>query len=1187
MGLSESTLELSVLGGNPVVFELPRQLHTKNKMNKSVMQYLSYAHASLADASRLMPDLASDKVIEIACDILLSGEIGQHNTKAVYALAKRQTKNRTDDEQLWPIPVLVCPRVYSLRAQHGHISARLPPRIAPIVLTAKLTRDGKMIDDDKINAPVLVPRNLLEPTPWEVAISTIDEADTAYTKLDAARDSWASLVTQADSLLNTLTGQTSVDLTIVGYEPLDFGVVVVRGPGAATFAIEPLVDRLRGPNVPALPLLEALLQKAPDQELLTSSEQLTRSTAHVGQMECRYGLAESQRESLVHHLSSQASNLLAVDGPPGTGKTTLLLSAIATAWVNAALYDDEPPIIVATSTNNQAVLNILRAFAEVTDRPGPFAGRWLNDLFSYGLYLPSNSTEARENFPVHAMKRMGKEAVYDVQSCETETGILSARETFLEHAKRAFPTAPDISLSKALSLLKTELHLCSAMIKSAVEALQLLTDTLDGVPLSTESIATLQEQATVKLANLQAEHAAAKKHAADQQGLRGRWTHHCTNEPWWMSLLAALSIKEPRSRRDTAYWADAEITYGDLIGTQFRRSMNRNAVGAALLALLENAEAAHNYARRAESLHKAFEKSMEKAIWTLRQIVPAPDDLTVDAVQTSLDIGPRYNAFKIATHYWEARYLVEVEDQITRFGAMDDNKAPKKLLRQYRRLAKLFPCFVTTLYTLPYRFTGYLGEPKPLYNSIDLLIVDEAGQVPPEIGTPSFALAKRALVVGDIDQIKPIWNIPRAIDLANAVRHGVVPAMAGTEAFHTSGIAASAGSLMQLAQRATPFTKHPTRGRGMFLREHRRCWPEIIAMCNRLAYQGLLLPRRTEGPRRILPSVGYVHLPGIATRSGGSRSNRVEASAIAKWLALRRADIEAAFDGDGKTFGELVAVVTPFAAQARTVRRALDSELGKQHGVTVGTVHSLQGAERRIVIFSPTYGLGTTPGGTFFDIDPSILNVAISRAQDAFLIFGNMHLFQPNGSHPSAIVGKMLFSGGNNEISDVPVDLLVPGFDMSPAALIRDLEAHRAVLSEAFETARTRLVIVSPFLTVAALEADQILDKVAKATRRGVSITVVSDPGLNQRAATEYQQCLDRLVAAGAKIRVAQSQGVHSKLILVDYAWLVIGSFNWLSAVRNSKSNFARYESSLRYDGNEAFQMIGRTLHDLKEIIAA
>jgi hypothetical protein len=68
-------------------------------------------------------------------------------------------------------------------------------------------------------------------------------------------------------------------------------------------------------------------------------------------------------------------------------------------------------------------------------------------------------------------------------------------------------------------------------------------------------------------------------------------------------------------------------------------------------------------------------------------------------------------------------------------------------------------------------------------------------------------------------------------------------------------------------------------------------------------------------------------------------------------------------------------------------------------------------------------------------------------------------------------------------------------------------------------------------------------------------------------------------------VRLVQSQGVHSKMVLVDNAWLVVGSFNWLSAVRDPNHPLCRYESSMRYDGNEAFQMISRSLRDLRELL--
>ena len=61
------------------------------------------------------------------------------------------------------------------------------------------------------------------------------------------------------------------------------------------------------------------------------------------------------------------------------------------------------------------------------------------------------------------------------------------------------------------------------------------------------------------------------------------------------------------------------------------------------------------------------------------------------------------------------------------------------------------PCLVMTFYMLPKQFVAYNGEKSVyLYHLIDLLIVDEAGQVSPEIAAGAFSLAKKALVVGDV-----------------------------------------------------------------------------------------------------------------------------------------------------------------------------------------------------------------------------------------------------------------------------------------------------------------------------------------------------------------------------------------------------------------------------------------------------
>lgn len=158
---------------------------------------------------------------------------------------------------------------------------------------------------------------------------------------------------------------------------------------------------------------------------------------------------------------------------------------------------------------------------------------------------------------------------------------------------------------------------------------------------------------------------------------------------------------------------------------------------------------------------------------------------------------------------------------------------------------------------------------------------------------------------------------------------------------------------MQVAQFNSHYQYDPKFERGMYLYEHRRCFNNIIGYCNSLCYHGKLQPKRGMEKGTIFPAMGYLHIDGRGMKpNGGSRYNPLEAETIAAWLVAHKDDIERHY---GEPLYKVVGVVTPFSAQVNAIKTSLRKlEINgkdEQGSLTVGTVHSLQGAERAIVLF--------------------------------------------------------------------------------------------------------------------------------------------------------------------------------------------------------------------------------------------
>ena len=664
------------------------------------------------------------------------------------------------------------------------------------------------------------------------------------------------------------------------------------------------------------------------------------------------------------------------------------------------------------------------------------------------------------------------------------------------------------------------------------------------------------------------------------------WKKYRAGESLIYSLFSWLPAV--RSKRQYQIQLFLEDKLGALIaGNQWSdpETIERNIDG-----LLNSAEREQTtYRQQIDSAHEIVLKE-QQAVQEWQRLAfdlgyEGDEELSFSQADELADTQIRFPAFLLTTHYWEGRWLMDMA-RIDDLQEEKKKKGAKGVTARWQRRMKLTPCVVMTCYMLPgnMQISEHKGQRKfeksYLYDFADLLIVDEAGQVLPEVAAASFALAKKALVIGDTEQIPPIWSIAPAIDVGNMLAEKILSGSTQEEitekytAIADLGKSAASGSVMKIAQFASRYQYDPELARGVYLYEHRRCFDNIIGYCNTLCYHGKLLPKRGREESNLMPAMGYLHIDGKGEQaSSGSRYNLLEAETIAAWLAENQQNIEAHY---GKSLHEVVGIVTPFSAQVSTIKQALGkqgiSTGANEKSLTVGTVHSLQGAERAIVIFSPVYS--KHEDGGFIDSDNSMLNVAVSRAKDSFLVFGDMDLFEVQpASSPRGLLAKYLFESEKNALSFDYKERKDLKTSETKIYTLHGVEQHDNFLNQTFENTDKHITIVSPWLTWQKLEQTGFLDSMIAACSRGINVTIVTDRSYNTEhkdfeKRKEKQQnlkaALEKLNALGIATKLVNR--VHSKIVIGDDGLLCVGSFNWFSATREAR--YERYDTSMVYCGD-------------------
>jgi len=280
-----------------------------------------------------------------------------------------------------------------------------------------------------------------------------------------------------------------------------------------------------------------------------------------------------------------------------------------------------------------------------------------------------------------------------------------------------------------------------------------------------------------------------------------------------------------------------------------------------------------------------------------------------------------------------------------------------------------YPVVTSTLAAVPGMFSTIKVD--QVFNTV---MADEAGMIASHAIVETLNRANRAIIVGDPKQLSPIVNINELFlsDLREEVTEEFWKMYSPTQtsAFHRAAGTVEGG--------------YKAIGRGIMLDEHRRCVKKIADLFIEIAeYDGLKVctPEPKTKPYRTLGEpLMFFHTKNSEVESF-KKINFDEISKIESILNRLQAI--------GYDLTNEVGIITPYKDQERELALRFGQRLAHSNTkAKIGTVHKFQGVEYKVIIFSTVISR-EHDSLSFINVDPSMINVAVSRAKEAFMVVGD------------------------------------------------------------------------------------------------------------------------------------------------------------------------------------------------------
>lgn len=706
----------------------------------------------------------------------------------------------------------------------------------------------------------------------------------------------------------------------------------------------------------------------------------------------KYGLSLLQAFAVNVARAAEQNPIVAVNGPPGTGKTTLLKDIIADRFVarsyalsrvceDAEWFDDSSNLevimqhsMLVASSNNKAVENISRELPALSQLDEAFADavthfRALAPSSDWGLFCAILGNSTNRNVFKATLKKVSEHIKYinDIYNLNLfyrallNDGQENGKKTIAEFVQQW-------DKQGQIPALVADIKLCQAY-QSYEGFFSEFTDALlmiDSGELTVDALA-------------------------------ARWDEF-KEEQWDYSLQAFEAFKRQwfgKKLYQAHIKKKLQAAKDDFV-QRYAMFSSSNAQSAAYWELDEEqhlTSAAAYMPKTDESLEAAEQRLQMSAPFSSEKLNRQRSELFASALRFNEALLESSGA-QFSKHWEQLNQLID--------GRLETTEVLPEHQQLWALLFLFFPVVSTSLSSVESQFRLMQKT-----SGFGLVMIDEAGQAVNYHIVGLLQRCRQAILVGDPIQLEPVVALPSSVDRAIAHDFIDVSSKDGVSMWGDRYLV-STSSAQSLADHAGRFmAKIGDRKVGIPLLVHRRCTEPMFSIANKIAYDNKMVMASQPFSWPAIPS-GWIHVeeqPDAITRPGyANTAEAVTALKVVEFLVVQHPQMVAGG----------VYIITPFSkmrVELQTCCKKLlqnannhawmQQALGKDKAHTakpdqffkenIGTVHTFQGKEASTVIFctAASKARKNTGGISWVNGKPNLLNVAVTRAKHHLFVVGN------------------------------------------------------------------------------------------------------------------------------------------------------------------------------------------------------